>query len=207
MRADGVGCSRPAAPRTPLLSFVDHGTASGGEPVAELLRPGKAGSNTAANHVVVLDTALAKLPAPLRARDAAGRIPVLVRTDAAGATKEFAAHLHARGVEFSVGASFAHLDVATALAAIPTRAWTPAYQARKPRAAETGMQIEPRDGAWVAEATGLIPLAGWPAGTRLILRKERDFSSTESTTARSGGLWWSPTTSTTFSTNSGSLTA
>ena len=28
-------------------------------------------------------------------------------------------------------------------------------------------------GAWVAEATGLIELRGWPAGTRLILRKER----------------------------------
>ena len=53
------------------------------------------------------------------------------------------------------------------------RAWTPAYQARKPRAAEHGVQIEPRDGAWVAEATGLIPLTGWPPGTRLILRKER----------------------------------
>jgi hypothetical protein len=35
------------------------------------------------------------------------------------------------------------------------------------------VQIEPRDGAWVAEATGLIPLTGWPPGTRLILRKER----------------------------------
>ncbi len=33
-------------------------------------------------------------------------------------------------------------------------------QARKPRAAETGTQIEPRDGAWVAEATGLISLSG-----------------------------------------------
>lgn len=157
----------------PLLSFVDHGTASGGEPVAELLRPGKAGSNTAADHIVVLDAALAQLPAHLRARDEKGRVAVLVRTDAAGATKEFAAHLDTCGVEFSVGASFAHLDVATALAAIPKRAWTPAYQARKPRAAETGVQIEPRDGAWVAEATGLIPLTGWPSGTRLILRKER----------------------------------
>jgi hypothetical protein len=96
-----------------------------------------------------------------------------VRTDAAGATKEFAAHLHEQGVEFSVGASFAHLDVATALAHLPTQAWTPAYQARRPRAAEHGVQIEPRDGAWVAEATGLIELRGWPAGTRLILRKER----------------------------------
>jgi Transposase DDE domain group 1 len=157
----------------PLVSFVDHGGPSGGEPVAELLRPGKAGSNTAADHVTVLDAALAQLPTHLRARDDAGRVAVLVRTDAAGATKEFAAHLQAQGVEFSVGASFAHLDVATTLAAIPKRAWTPAYQARKPRAAETGVQIEPRDGAWVAEATGLIPLAGWPAGTRLILRKER----------------------------------
>ena len=35
------------------------------------------------------------------------------------------------------------------------------------------MQIEPRDGAWVAEATGCVDLSGWPPGTRLILRKER----------------------------------
>lgn len=157
----------------PLLGFVDHGTASGGESVAELLRPGKAGSNTAADHKVVLDAALAQLPAALRTRDDNGRIPVLVRTDAAGATQEFATHLTGCGVEFSIGASFAHLDVHTALAALPKAAWTPAYQARKPRAAETGVQIEPRDGAWVAEATGLTPLTGWPTGTRLILRKER----------------------------------
>jgi len=156
-----------------LLSFVDHGTASGGEPVAELLRPGKAGSNTAADHVVVLDTALAQLPAPLRTRDATGRIPVLVRTDARRCTQEFAAHLHQQAVEISVGASFAYLDVHTALAQLPAATWTPAYQARTPRAAETGVQIEPREGAWVAEATGLIPLTGWPPGTRLILRKER----------------------------------
>jgi hypothetical protein len=157
----------------PLLGFVDHGGPSGGEPVGELLRPGKAGSNTAADHVVVLDAALAQVPADLRARDETGRVAVLVRTDAAGATKEFAAHLAEQGVEFSVGASFAHLDVATALAHLPRQAWTPAYQARKPRAAEHGVQIEPRDGAWVAEATGLTPLPGWPPGTRLILRKER----------------------------------
>jgi len=77
----------------PLLGFVDHGTPSSSEPVCELLRPGKAGSNTAADHVVALDTALPKLPAEHRARDETGRVAVLVRTDAAGATKEFAAHL------------------------------------------------------------------------------------------------------------------
>jgi hypothetical protein len=157
----------------PLLGFVDHGIGGMGEPAAELLRPGKAGSNTATDHVTVLDAALEQVPAALRVPDADGRIPVLVRTDAAGATREFAAHLARRGVEFSVGASFAHLDVATALRLLPTSAWSPAYQARKPRVAETGVQIEPRDGAWVAEATGLVDLSGWPPGTRLILRKER----------------------------------
>jgi hypothetical protein len=30
-----------------------------------------------------------------------------------------------------------------------------------------------RDGAWVAEATGLVNLSAWPTGTWLILRKER----------------------------------
>jgi hypothetical protein len=33
--------------------------------------------------------------------------------------------------------------------------------------------IEPRDGATVAEATGLVDLSAWPVGTRLILRRER----------------------------------
>ena len=46
----------------PLLGFVDHGTGGGGEPVAELLRPGRAGSNTAVDHVTVLDAALAQTP-------------------------------------------------------------------------------------------------------------------------------------------------
>ena len=32
---------------------------------------------------------------------------------------------------------------------------------------------ELREGAWVAEATGMIDLSNWPQGSRLILRKER----------------------------------
>lgn len=157
----------------PLLGFVDHGAGGAGEPVAELLRPGKAGSNTAVDHVTVVNAALAQIPEPLREPDPEGRVAVLVRTDAAGATKEFAAHLAELGVGFSVGASLGHFDIHTALDLLPPTAWTPAYQARKPRAAEHGMQIEARDGAWVAEASGLVNLASWPAGTRLILRKER----------------------------------
>ena len=41
--------------------------------------------------------------------------------------------------------------------------WYPAFEA------DGGI----RDGAWVAEATGLVDLSAWPTGTRLILRKER----------------------------------
>lgn len=62
-------------------------------------------AHATADHVVVLDAALAQLPAAQRSRDEASRVAVLVWTDAAGATGEFAAHLAEQGVEFSVGAS------------------------------------------------------------------------------------------------------
>jgi hypothetical protein len=130
----------------PLLGFVDHATPSGGEPVAELLRPGRAGSNTAADHVIVLDAALAQLPAERRARDDTGRVPVLVRTDAAGATKEFAAHLAEQGVEFSVGASFAHLDVATALASTKAGVDAGLSGPQAPRRRDRGADRTPRRG-------------------------------------------------------------
>ena len=155
----------------PLLGFVDHGAGGTGEPVAELLRPGKAGSNTAVDHVAVLDAALAQLPASRCAPDDQGRVAVLVRTDAAGATKEFAA-TWPDGVEFSVGANLAHFDIQRARALPGRRGPRPTRRA-SPAPPKTGVQIEPRDGAWVAEATGLVDLSAWPAGTRLILRKER----------------------------------
>ena len=46
---------------------------------------------------------------------------------------------------------------------VPERAWTPAYDA----------DGQPRDGAAVAELTGLLNLAGWPPGMRVIVRRER----------------------------------
>ena len=46
---------------------------------------------------------------------------------------------------------------------IPAQAWTPAYDG----------EGEIRDGAWVAEITGMLDLTGWPAGIRVIVRKER----------------------------------
>ncbi|GHE13290.1 hypothetical protein GCM10010339_79720 [Streptomyces alanosinicus] len=46
----------------PLLAFVAHGHEGSGEPVAGLLRPGNAGSNTASDHITVARKALAQLP-------------------------------------------------------------------------------------------------------------------------------------------------
>ena len=50
-----------------------------------------------------------------------------------------------------------------AILALPDRVWEPAYDA--------GGEV--RRGAWVAELTGLPDLTAWPAGMRVIVRKER----------------------------------
>lgn len=46
----------------PLCAFVDHSAAGTGEALAIRLRPGNAGSNTAADHIAVTTEALAGLP-------------------------------------------------------------------------------------------------------------------------------------------------
>lgn len=147
----------------PLLSFADHGEGGTGEALVGLLRAGNAGSNTVADHIVVLDQSLEQLPAQVSAPDAEGCRQVLVRTDAAGATHGFTAHVAGLGMSFSVGAYLHQFDIARVLAQLPSRAWSPAHDA-------VG---KPRDGAWVAEITDRVDLSAWPAGTRLILRKER----------------------------------
>ena len=42
----------------PILAFADHGTAGTGAPLAAILRPGNAGSNTATDHIAVTELAL-----------------------------------------------------------------------------------------------------------------------------------------------------
>jgi hypothetical protein len=144
----------------PLCAFVDHGASGTGEPLAVLLRPGNAGSNTAADHIRVTRDALRQLPFTAKG----GRVgrKVLIRTDAAGGTHEFVNWLHARTLAYSLGFTLPE-DAVTRLARIPATAWTPAYDDER----------TPRDGAWVAEATGVLDLSGWPAGMRVVVRKER----------------------------------
>jgi len=147
----------------PLLAFADRPEVAGGEALAGLLRPGNAGSNTAADHVTVLDMALAQLPEHARPRPGDPGSPrVLARSDSAGATHAFAAACRTRGVEFSFGFPVDE-RVQALVDLIPDQCWHPAIE-------DDG---ELRDGAWVAEATGLLDLSEWPTGSRVILRKER----------------------------------
>jgi hypothetical protein len=69
----------------PLCAFVDHSAAGTGEALAIRLRPGNAGSNTAADHIAVTTEALAGLPGINPSRP--GR-KVMTRADGGGGTKE-----------------------------------------------------------------------------------------------------------------------
>jgi hypothetical protein len=148
----------------PLWAFAGHGAAGTGEPLAVMLRAGNAGSNTAADHVAVIRDALRQLP--FHAASTSRRVgrKVLIRIDGAGATHEVVNYIVARRLSYSVGFSLPD-SAPELLKLIPDSAWTPAYDS----------DGQPRDGAWVAELTGLLDLArnGWPAGMRVIARKER----------------------------------
>ena len=134
----------------PLLCYE----ATSEEALAGLLRPGNAGSNTASDHIEVLERALAQLPTE---QIGAG---LLVRSDRAGATHAFLDHVHRRGLRFSVGLDLTE-PVREAILALPERGWQPA----------TAQNGEGREGAWVAELP--LELSSWPEGTRAICRRER----------------------------------
>lgn len=141
----------------PLLAFLDHGPGGTGEPLAGLLRVGKATANDATDHIAVLTDALSQLPAEQRHR-------VLVRGDSGAGVNAFLHHLHALGLHYSVGVT-AHHPIVDALAVLPKQAW---------RAAIDG-DGQPREGAQVAELTRWLRPARnpWPAGMRVIARRER----------------------------------
>ena len=137
----------------PLLCFLDRPEVAAGEALAGLLRAGNAGSNTAADHIAVLDMALAALPQAARPRPGDPNGPrLLARSDSAGATHAFAAACRARGVGFSFGFPI-DARIQRIVNVIPDACWHPAL--------EPGGDL--REGAWVAEATGMIDLDDWPS--------------------------------------------
>ena len=142
----------------PLHCFLDET----GEHLAGLLRPGNAGANTAADHISVLEEALAQLPADVADRERDQPVPLLARSDSAGASHAFAEALRERRIHFSLGY---YIDdrVGQAALALPSKSWRPALDADG---------HEEREAAWVAELTGQLDLSGWPKGTRLLVRRE-----------------------------------
>lgn len=149
----------------PMCAFLDHGELGTGETLAVNLRPGRSAAQDSADHITILEAALAQLPERERGQ-------VLVRADTGASSKAFLHHITELGLEYSVGFA-AHENVKAAVEAIPEQAW---------RAAVNG-DGGPRDGAQVAELTAWMPTpsrethrsAGhkWPPGMRVIARRER----------------------------------
>ena len=148
----------------PIYCFAD----ATGETLAVRLRPGNAGANNIADHVALLDAAIAQLPEEIAVGHRPGddaslvRRPVQVRTDSAGCT-DFVWHARSRNVGFAVVArSNASIHAAISRVAFDEDRWQPAVR----------QDGEERPGAAVTEVTDLVDLSGWPSGTRLIVRRE-----------------------------------
>ena len=127
------------------------------EALGAMLRPGNAGSNTAADHVTVIDRALAQIPVEL-----IESIEILIRADSAGATHEFAVHCHEANLRFSFGYELTE-TVRAAILETPDENWIPALD-------QDGSE---RENGEVIELTDRLDLSTWPEGSRLIVRRER----------------------------------
>ena len=137
----------------PLGAYTDETR----EALAMLLRPGNAGSNTAADHKTVIDRSLAQIPA-----EQIESIEILIRADSAGATHETADHCHDGNLRFSFGYELTE-TVRAAILQTPDEDWVPALD-------QDGSERENGD---VVEITDRLDLCTWPEGSRLIVRRER----------------------------------
>ncbi|MGH2850366.1 MAG: IS1380 family transposase [Solirubrobacteraceae bacterium] len=137
----------------PLHAYLDETR----EALAAILRPGNAGANTAVDHLVVLELALAQIPPAQRAT-----IEILVRADSAGATHKLLDYCHEEQLRFSVGYELTE-PARRAILQTPQDAWIPALD----------QDGSTRENGEVTEITHLVELSSWPEGSRLIVRRER----------------------------------
>ncbi|MGW2426517.1 hypothetical protein ACWC0C_46410 [Streptomyces sp. NPDC001709] len=90
-----------------------------------VLRPGNAAANTAADHIAVLDAALAQIPDAHRYGT-----EILIRADSAGSAKAFLAHIRAlrsSGVRTSFSVVWSITEpVRRAIRHLPDQVWHPA---------------------------------------------------------------------------------
>src|SRR5450631_4122529 len=137
----------------PLQVYLDETH----EALGGLLRPGNAGSNTADDHKTVIDRALAQIPA-----EYVESLEILVRADSAGATHGLVDYCREGNMRFSVGYELTE-QVRSAILEIPEDAWVPALD----------QDGSARKNGEVCEITDMVDLSAWPAGSRLIVRRER----------------------------------
>jgi hypothetical protein len=174
------------------------------EPLAWMMRPGSAGSSTAADHLKILDEAIAALPPAFRRR-------LMVTCDGAGASHDLVKKLDKlasrRGYElvYSVGWALGEREKA-ALTLVPETAWEAAIDA--------GGKVRERrsDGAcanercghracWIEEAhvtelTGLLRegpagdrLKAWPKKMRVFARRGRPHPGAQLTLSETADGW------------------
>jgi Transposase DDE domain group 1 len=184
----------------PLLAYCDNT----GEPLAGMLRPGSAGSNTTADHLAVLDAAIAAVPPGFRRR-------LMVTCDGAGASHGLITRLDKlaarRGCQviYSIGWELGARERA-AIAVVPAGAWQITVDARgeirERRADEAcgdlgcGHRRCWIEEAHVTELTGLLrdgpagdQLAGWPEKMRVFARRERPHPGAQLTLFEAGDGW------------------
>ena len=137
-KEDARGNSTGGFGHHPLGAWLDNSN----EALAMLLRPGNAGSNTAADHLTVLDRALTQIPDRWRSKK------VLIRADGAGYSHALISALSGQGLEFSVGYPVTEA-VRDAIRLVPKWAWQ----------AANNSDGALREHADVIEVTGLLDLS------------------------------------------------
>ncbi|MBL0888955.1 transposase, partial [Myceligenerans indicum] len=142
--------------------------ANTGETLTILPRPGNAGSNTAADHRIVLGEVFDQIPDP------GVHSKILIRIDGAGASHEtieriLTANHSRRRVAFTIGWTITPVEEA-AIAALPEQSWTAYLRQNGEPATVAGLDGEEMDYGHVAEITGLPGREGWPGDLRLIVR-------------------------------------
>jgi hypothetical protein len=184
----------------PLLAACDNT----GEPLAWMLRRGSAGSNTAADHIALVNAAIAALPPGFRRR-------LMITCDGAGASHDLVKHLDKLAARpgyqliYSTGWALGERERA-ALRLVPEQAWQIAIDGhgdvRERRAGDACANLSCAHRAcWIEEAhvtelTGLLregpagdQLKGWPAAMRVFARRERPHPGAQLTLFEAGDGW------------------
>ena len=136
----------------PMLAYCEETR----EALAGLLRPGNAGANSAIDQIAVAEAALGQIP-----HGHIEDIEILLRVDSAGASHELLAWAKEANIRFSVGYDLTE-QVREQILQIADADWVCAVD-------QDGTH---RTNGQVAELTAL-DLTGWPAGSRVIVRRER----------------------------------